>query len=237
MAEAYTQLRIDAAQLLTNNPVDALTSYFALEHDPKRVKLFLRTAVSGRSLAFVAVCQTGLDLFRPLVVMRGDDSSALRDALKEAIAPGRQYLLNAPPSLQPDITALCSLSGESINAIYTLAAADHKPVVNIMVQTSSTPDGMLRASVPARDGGNAAEAGTSWISSRYGEVFVQVAEAVRRRGLGKSVVSAVCTPLLQRNRTPLYITRTDNIASRRLAERLGFYDTGAFELSGALTLR
>ena len=106
-----------------------------------------------------------------------------------------------------------------------------------MVQTSSTPDGMLRASVPARDGGNAAEAGTSWISSRYGEVFVQVAEAVRRRGLGKSVVSAVCTPLLQRNRTPLYITRTDNIASRRLAERLGFYDTGAFELSGALTLR
>jgi ribosomal protein S18 acetylase RimI-like enzyme len=237
MAEAYTQLRIDAAQLLTNNPVDALTSYFALEHDPKRVKLYLRTAVSGRSLAFVAVCQTGLDLFRPLIVMRGDDSSALRDALKEALSPGRQYLLNAPPALQPDIAAVCSLSGESINAIYTLSALDHTPVVNIMVQTSATPDGMLRASVAARDGSNAAEAGTSWISSRYGEVFVQVAESVRRRGLGKSVVSAVCTQLLQRNRAPLYITRTDNVASRKLAERLGFQDTGAFELSGALALR
>lgn len=237
MAEANTQLRIDAAQLLSHNAGDALTSYFALEHDTRRVKLHLRTAASGRTLAFVAVCQTGLDLFRPLVVMRGDDSSALRDALKEALAPRRQYLLSAPPTLQPDITALCELSGDSVNAIYTLNAANHTPVVNIMVQTSSTPDGMLRASVPARDGTNAAEAGTSWISTRFGEVFVQVAETVRGRGLGKSVVSAVCTNLLQRKRTPLYITRTDNVASRKLAERLGFQDTGGYELSGAISLR
>lgn len=237
MADATPQLRVDAAQLLTQSPADALTSYFALEHDARRVKLFIRTSSNGLTRAFVAVCQTGVDLFRPLVVMRGDDADALREALKEALVPGRHYLLSAPPSLQPDISALCHINGESTNSVYTLAKDRFQPVVNILVQSSKTPDGMLRASIPARDGSNAAEAGTSWISSRYGEVYVQVVEGARRRGFGKSVVSAVCVALQERNRAPLYITRSDNVASRRLAERLGFHDSGALELSGAIVLR
>lgn len=237
MSDATTTLRIDAAQLLTHAPADALATYFALEHDSRRTKLHLRTNSAGRTLAFVAVCQTGLDLFRPLVVMRANDSAALRDALSEALSPRRQYLLNAPPSLQPDIVSLCDLAGESVNVIYSLQAAAYKPVVNILAQSSRTPDGMLRASIPARDGGNAAEAGTSWISQRYAELYVQVAESVRRRGLGKSVVSVVCAALIERKRTPLYVTRVDNTASRVLAETLGFRESGAVELSGQIALR
>jgi RimJ/RimL family protein N-acetyltransferase len=229
--------RIDAAQLLTQRPADALTSYFALEHDPRRVRLHVRGDSVGRTLAFVAVCQTGIDLFRPLVVMRSDDSAALRDALQAALTPGRPYLLSAPPALKPDIDAICEVNGDSINHIYVLDRNAFSPVVNILTQSSKTPDNMLRASVAARDGTNAAEAGTSWISSKYGEVYVQVNEAVRGRGLGKSVVSAVCTALFDRNRTPLYITQQENRASQRLAERLGFQDSGAIELSGAITPR
>jgi GNAT superfamily N-acetyltransferase len=221
--------------LLSDRPADAVAAYFALEHDPRRTKIFTRADAHRRVVAFVAVCQTGLDLFRPLVVMRSDDTAALQEALREALAPRRQYLFNAPPALKPDLEQVVSLSGEAINAIYTLDTADFKPVVNILVQTSRTPDGLLRATVKARDGSNAAEAGTSWQSSKYAEVFVQVVEGARGRGLGKSVVSAVSASVLELRRTPLYVTGTNNAASRRLAERLGYHDTGSFELSGAMS--
>ncbi|MCX6017248.1 MAG: GNAT family N-acetyltransferase [Chloroflexi bacterium] len=232
-----TESRIDAAQLLTRAPADALASYFALEHDPRRVQLHVRTNTAGRTLAFVAVCQTGIDLFRPLVVLRSNDAAALHETIRAALQPGRQYLLSAPPSLQPEIAAECELQGVTINTISTLTVADFKPVANILVQTSRTPDGLLRASIAARGGGIAAEAGVSWISTRYAEVYVQVNESLRNRGLGKSVVSALCAAILERGRTPLYVAAADNVASQRLAARLGFAETGAFELTGAMTVR
>lgn len=236
-AKKTSAARIDAAQLLTRGPGDALASYFALEHDVRRTRLFVRTDAAGRTLAFVAVCQTGIDLFRPLVVMRSNDDATLRALLREALQPGRHYLLSAPPILQPVIAAECTLHGDAINAIYTLAAGDFKPVTNILVRSSTTPDGLLRATIAARDGGRAAEAGVSWISSRYAEVFVEVAEAVRRRGLGKSVVSAVCSGVLARGRTPLYVSALTNTPSQKLAERLGFVRTDAYEVTGAMELK
>ncbi|BCX02962.1 MAG: hypothetical protein KatS3mg053_0900 [Candidatus Roseilinea sp.] len=237
MADTIATQRALAAQLLNPGPADALTWYFALEHDPRRTRLHVRTNAHGRPLAFVAVCQTGLDLFRPLVVMRGDDSGALQQALRDALQPNRQYLFNAPPSARPDLEAVCQLHGETINLIYALSAANFKPVVNILVQTSKTPEGMLRAVIPARDGSNVAEAGTTWISSRYAEVFVHVVEGARGRGLGKSVVSTISAQVLEMGRTPLYVVGQANAASVRLAERLGYHDTGARELSGAMSRR
>lgn len=237
MAEDIARLRPLAAQLLTGSPADALTAYFALEHDARRTRLVVRTDARRRALAFVAVCQTGLDLFRPLVVMRGDDSDALQAALRDSLVARRQYLFNAQPSARPDLEAVCELHGEVVNAIYTLSAADFKPVVNVLVQTSTTPDGLLRATIRARDGSNAAEAGVSWMSSKYAEVFVNVVEGARNRGLGKSVVSAVSAQVLEMGRTPLYIVHRSNEASHRLAQRLGYRDTGTFELSGAMSRR
>lgn len=225
--------RAAIADLLTETPADALASYFALEHDPRRARLFVRADGAGRVTAFVAVCQTGMDLFRPLVVARGDDSAALRDALREALAPGRQYLFSIPPSARPDLEAVARLHGEIMVETFALRRADFRPVVNILVQTSRTPDGQLRASIPARGEGLAAEAGTSWISSRYAEVFVSVAESLRGRGLGKSVVSAVSAQVMEMGRTPLYMAAVDNEPSRRLALALGYHNTGARELTGA----
>ena len=233
---SLNQQRVIAAMLLTTKPSDALASYFALEHDERRTKLTVREDARGRALAFVAVCQTGIDLFRPLVVMRGDDSAALQDALREALVPRRSYLLSAPVTVRNDIAAVCELSGEQTNQVYALHTAQFQPAVNILVQTSRTPDGQLRAFIKARDGTNAAEAGTSWISAKYAEVYVNVAESVRRRGLGKSVVSAVCNQLTERNKMPIYVTGRTNEGSRRLAERLGFSDTGALELTAAISV-
>lgn len=235
--DSLSAARIDAAQLLLRTPADALASYFALEHDARRTRLFVRRDASGRAAAFVAICQTGIDLFRPLAVMRARDDDALRELLREALQHGRHYLLSAPPSLQPAIADACHLHGDAVNAVYALSAADFKPVPNILVSSSRTPDGLLRATIAARSGDNAAEAGVSWISTRFAEIYVQVAESVRRRGLGKSVVSSLCSEILARGRTPIYVTATDNVASQKLAERIGFAHTNAFELTGAIELK
>jgi hypothetical protein len=162
-----TATRTLIAPLITSSPADALAWYFALEHDSRRTRIVARSGADGRAIAFVAVCQTGIDLFRPMVVMRGDDSAALKDALREALSPGRQYLFSAPVTLHPELDQVAFLYGETTNKIYSLNRADLKPIVNIMLQTSRTPDGLLRASIPARDRTNAAEAGTTWISSKY----------------------------------------------------------------------
>ncbi|MCS7057109.1 MAG: GNAT family N-acetyltransferase [Thermoflexales bacterium] len=235
MADDIAAQRVLAAQLLTPTPRDALAWYFALEHDPRRTRLYVRSDNSGRPIAFVAICQTGLDLFRPLVVMRGDDSATLQQMLRDALAPNRQYLFNAQPSARPTLEAVCQLHGETVNDIYALNRNDFKPIVNILVQTSKTPDGLLRAVIRARDGSNVAEAGTTWISSQYAEIFVRVVEGARGRGLGKSVVSAISAQVLEMGRTPLYVVGQANVASVRLAERLGYHNTGARELSGAMS--
>ncbi|MCL5998455.1 MAG: GNAT family N-acetyltransferase [Chloroflexi bacterium] len=169
--------------------------------------------------------------------MRGDDPSTLQEALRAALAPGRQYLFSAPVTLRPDIEQVASLFGESVNRIFTLNRADFQPVVNVLVQTSRTPDGLLRATIRARNEGYAAEAGTTWVSSKYAEVYVRVAELVRSRGLGKSVVSAVSAQILEENRTPVYSAAETNIPSQRLALRLGYRETEGLELSGAMSLR
>jgi predicted GNAT family acetyltransferase len=64
-----------------------------------------------------------------------------------------------------------------------------------------------------------------------------VNEAVRNRGLGRSVVSAVTSQILERNRIPLYSSAEDNLPSQRVALALGYHDTGGWELSGALGLK
>ena len=94
----------------------------------------------------------------------------------------------------------------------------------------------MASAIKARDNTNAAEAGTSWLSKLYAEVYVTVVAGVRRRGLGKSCVSKVAELLFDQQKTPIYVTAQDNVASRKLAEKLGFKDTGAHELAGAMSI-
>lgn len=230
-------LRAAIAESLTNEPADALTRYFAVDHDPKRTKLFARQNARGKVMAFVAVCQTGIDLFRPMLVMRGDDSPTLRELLREALTPNRSYLFSIQPGLRADVEAECAVNNAEHNRIYTLNRADFRPIMNLMTTTSRTPDGLFRAAVRGQGDVVAAEAGVSWMSSRYAEVFVRVEASVRRRGLGKSVVSAVSLMTLDSGRAPLYMTSEDNAPSQKLAERLGYVLAGGSEVSGNLVLK
>ena len=226
-------LRFSVAPLLTARAGDALAAYYALEHDARRVGLFVEPT-SGPPRAFAAVCQTGLDLFRPLVVLRGE-GDALQRSLVRALAPGRPYLFSAPMSARDDILAVASVSAAQAHTVYALEAGALAPVMNVLTTISRTPDGQIRAAIRGRDGDPVAEAGTSWLGKAYAEVYVRVREGARDRGLGKSVVSAVCVEVQALGRAPIFVTAQDNAPAQGVARRLGFRDTGAIEWSGALS--
>ncbi|MEO6063307.1 MAG: GNAT family N-acetyltransferase [Thermoflexales bacterium] len=226
-------LRSSVAPLLSARPGDAVAAYYALEHDARRVRLFVEPAV-GSPRAFAAVCQTGLDLFRPLVVMRGE-GEPLRRALAQALAHGRPYLFSAPMAARDDIQALAIVSAARAHAVFVLEAGAFVPVMNVLTIVSRTPDGQIRAAIRGRDGDPVAEAGTSWLGKGYAEVYVRVRDGARGRGLGKSVASAVCVEAQALGRAPIFVTAQDNAPAQGVARRLGFRDTGAIEWSGSLS--
>lgn len=233
-----SQLRpaIAADMQWPDTPAYAKLSYFVLRHDASKVKLFVVHNDKQRIDTVVAHCQTGMDLFRPLIMVDGDDDARLQAALRQALMPGRQYLFSVSPRLRPDIETVATIYSPTMGHIYALHEADFRPTPNVLVQMGKMPNGRPRASIRARDDSAAAEAGVNWVSPKFAEVFVRVDERVRGRGLGKSVVSALSTQLLAMGRTPIYIAAEDNAASQRLALSLGYHDTGARELSGILQM-
>lgn len=226
-------LRSSVAPLLSARPGDAVAAYYALEHDARRVRLFVEPT-AGPPRAFAAVCQTGLDLFRPLIVMRGE-GELLRRALAQALGPGRPYMFSAPMAARDDVLAVATVGSAQAHAVFVLEAGALTPVMNVLTIVSRTPDGQIRAVIRGRDGDAVAEAGTSWLGKGYAEVYARVREGARGRGLGKSVVSAVCVEAQALGRAPIFVTAQDNASAQSLARRLGFRDTGAMEWSGSLS--
>ncbi|MCZ7546673.1 MAG: hypothetical protein M5R40_25525 [Anaerolineae bacterium] len=140
---------------------DAPTAYYALHHPPARTALFIEEDARGRAVGFVARCQTGLDLFRPLVTMRcpAQDTSAEGAArlLDRALTPGRPYLLFVPESQYPLAGGSVQVESERVLRIYRLDRARFKPVINVMVMQRTGQDGAPRYEV--RSGGVQAVAG------------------------------------------------------------------------------
>lgn len=225
------ELRAAIARTLNaKGPADAAAQFYACEYDAKRVKLY------GDANAWCAVCTTGRDLFRPVLLIRGE-GAALQAAMRTALMSGRQYLLSAPMQARDDVMTVCDVQDAQILALHQMLPGALQPVVNILAQTSTLADGAVRARILARDGTPAAEAGSNWHSRSHADVFVRVAEGARMRGLGKSVLSALCANLQSRALLPLYLAGINNMASLKLAARLGFVDTGVRELTGVVQLR
>jgi predicted GNAT family acetyltransferase len=94
-----------------------------------------------------------------------------------------------------------------------------------LVQRVSSADGAPRFQIESQ-GKLAAMSGTNWRSPSFAEVFVYVHPQGRGRGWGKSVVSACTAALLEERLRPLYVAEEGNEASIRIAEGLGYVDTG-----------
>jgi GNAT superfamily N-acetyltransferase len=234
--------------LAPSDPGDALTAYYALYHDRRRTQLTLHLTPSGDARpeqsrgadGFVAVCQTGRDLFRPLVVIRAPNDNVVGDLLCRALVPGRPYYLVASLELVEALERFVDMPEPTVNRIYGVDPKRfqlaHAAQINVLVQEVLGPDGQPRWQI--RSGGRlAAAAGTNWRSPFCAEVYVYTAPEFRRRGWGRAVVQAATAALLREGLLPLYMVEEANLPSILLAEAAGYADTGRREAVGEVYLR
>lgn len=212
-------LRADSAS-------DAVAAYYALSHDEKRTTLLVGRDGTGQVSAFVAVCRTGMDLFRPLVIVREFQTGAAAGLLEHALAPGRSYQFIAPPSLVSTVNAMLEVNERALCALYEMRRSSFKPVVNVLVVGALDSQNRPRFVIRSASGEAAAEAGLVWQSDTFAELYVTVQPSARGRGWGRSVVSACTAYLLEAGLRPLYVTDPDNTPSVHLCQALGYRDTG-----------
>ena len=229
--EVNKQRRAVRHLLSPDDPADALTSYYALWHDPRRTRLTLHRNAKGKVDGFLNLSQTGVDLFRPLITLRAPDESAVTDLVQNALISERSYLMVVPVTLASAMRQRLDVERSTLNRVYRLDPGRFQPIMNVLVQRVSSADGTARFQIESQ-GQVVAISGTNWRSPTHAEVFVYVHPKGRGRGWGKSVASACTAALLEDRLRPLYMVEDSNEASAHIAEGLGYVDTGARELAG-----
>ena len=215
------------------SPADALACYYAFHHPDDRTELFVYGADTraARADGFLVRARTGLDLFRPLVTFRAQTEDAARTLFREGLPPGRPVYLTVPEALAGWVNKHLTLTEVELHRIYRLNPRLYQPEINVLVLTSSGVDGAPRCEIRSGDKAGAV-AGVNWQSPGFAEIYVFTDPAARGRGWGRSVVSAVAGMLLKSGRVPLYVVAESNDASVRVAEAVGFEDTGLREYVG-----
>jgi RimJ/RimL family protein N-acetyltransferase len=83
----------------------------------------------------------------------------------------------------------------------------------------------------------AAAAGVNWQSGRLADVYIYTDPAFQGRGWGKAVGAACVRDLLAERLLPLYTVSEHNVVSQRLADALGFRDSGVRDFECRAVLR
>jgi predicted GNAT family acetyltransferase len=122
------------------------------------------------------------------------------------------------------------LRESTLLSVYQLEPARFQRIINVLVQQFRGADGTPRFQIESQ-GKVAAISGTNWRSPTFAEVFVVVDPGSRHRGWGKSVASACTSALLEDRLRPLYFVAEGNRQSVRIAEELGYLDTGLREVA------
>lgn len=214
-----------AGLLDTESAADAAPLYFALQHPSERTRLLGYGADPTRPTGFLAVAQTGLDLFRPLLVPFVNGPKAFRALMEAGLTPGMGGLLRIPAEQMSWIDGKFEISQAEVSQVLRLDPSAYEPVLNVLVLESRSPDGAPRYEVRAADGAHAA-AGLNWYGNPYAEIYLQADEGSRSRKMSLSVLSAMVGRLLGERRIPLYLVRELDMAARTEALTLGFRPTG-----------
>lgn len=213
------------ALLDRRSAADALASYYALEHPQDRVKLFGYAAPDGEAIGFLAVAQTGLDLFRPLLVPFIAKREFLRRLLRDALRPGQEFLLHLPADQLSWLEGEVEVHLQRVTELLRLERSAYEPVLNVLVVEADGPSHTPRYEIRTAEGIQAA-AGVNWQGERFAEVYLEADEAARGRSLTKSVLSALVGRLLGERRTALYRVETRRVSVKTEAFHLGFRPTG-----------
>lgn len=213
-----------AALLDPHSPADALAVYYTVHSPADRTQVWVQTR-AGATAGFLVSARTGMDLFRPLVTLRAESEAVLAALLEAGLPPGRPAYLTVPEALGVWANKYLHTTEAELHRIYRLRPERHQPMLNIHTVISHDPNGGPRCEIrPAGELG--AVAGVNWQSPRFGEIYVYTDPAVRGRGWGKAVVATLAGLILQTGRQPLYVVADSNDYSIRLAEAVGFEDTG-----------
>jgi hypothetical protein len=207
-----------------SSPADAPTAYYALFHPPQRSILVTR-GDRQQITGFAGRFQTGIDLFRPLVTLRCRDAECAADLLANILVPGRPYILFANVNQLPLVGGSLDIQHHRILSIFQLDVPRFEPAINVLVDCKTGGEGLPLCVIESGD--QKAVAGLNWRSPAFAELYVHTDSVARQRGWGQSVASAITQTVLESGRIPLYLVEHDNESSRRLAENLGYVDTGA----------
>ena len=223
-------------------PADGMAAYFAFYHPDEKTQIVTYPADSDRASGFVTISRTGIDLFRPFVTLRlpQGDMQAGAALIEQALAPGTAVILNSTPQDYPLVQALFDVHTEETLLLYELDRSLFEPIINVLVTQDSSISGLPRFTIRQRNGSDemmAASAGLNWISPYFGELSVSTSPNYRRRGWGRSVVSAMVNYLLANGRVPLYVVFQQNEPSMQLAERVGFRYRGVQQIMVQATRR
>jgi len=216
------RVRADIRSLLKAQAAsDALAAYYALHAPTHQVKVVAHYAENQSA-------RTGLDLFRPLVTFRAPEASVAEWLFREGLTPGRPVYLTVPQALGPWANKFLDVSEVELHRVYRLRADRHQVLMNVLAVTGYDANGAPRVEIRSRNELGAV-AGLNWQSPDFAEIYVYTDPAVRGRGWGKAVVSILSGLVLKSGRTPLYVVAESNDYSIRLAEAVGFEDTGVRE--------
>ncbi len=204
---------------------DAPTAYYALFHNPNKSVLTVQQDPHARAIGFAGEFRTGIDLFRPLVTLRAPSPEVAADLLERVLTVNRAYILFASADQIAYTGGSLHVENERRLNILELDRALFEPEINVMVKQRTGPDGL--PSFIIESNGYKAVAGINWQSPSFAEIFVHTDAAVRQKGWGLSVTIALTQHILATGRTPLYLVEPDNDPSLRLAEKIGYIDTGA----------
>ncbi len=221
-AESRQQL---ASLLNQHSPADATAAYYALEHPADRVDLYAEYAPNGTPRGFVALAQTGLDLFRRLVIPFSAHPIGLVWLLQACLRPKRPELLMLPVEQEGWLAGMLDLSDRRVNDLYRLHPASFSPIPNVLVVPSESPGGGLRFEIRGASGARAA-AGVNWQGPRYAEIYLEADQEARARGFARSVLAAMAGHLLSDRKISLYRISQDDAAAQADAFQVGFRRTG-----------
>ena len=213
-----------------HDPADAPAIYYAFYHSDAKTHLVTYPSGVNRASGYLAISRTGMDLFSPLVSMRlpDHDMEAGRELITKALPEGATVILYVPAKYEPLLHVLFDIQA---NEKYRLLVLDHKrfePIINVLVTQATSPDGLPRFVIrsPQDQSQVVAAAGLNWQTPNFCEISVTTSPGQRRQGWGRSVVAAMIQHQLQNDRTPVYVVGEQNKASLRLADSVGFSDSG-----------
>jgi hypothetical protein len=215
---------------------DASAAYYALRHPAERVQLLADFAGPEAVRGFLAIARTGLDLFRPVAIPFAAHPLGLIHLLRAGLRPSQPVLLFLPVDQQPWVEDLLDLSDLKTMALLRLDPALFEPVLNVLVTSTHSPEGLPRFEVRTPTGLHAAS-GVNWRGDRFAEVYVESDAEGHARGFARSVLAAIVGQLLAERLVALYrVDELDTLASAE-AHAIGFRRTGERTLIAQAVLR